>query len=282
MTNRLIVCVVLCCLAGFAQGPVSSTSGQGLFRGESHFSGLPPFIKPVTGAPCSGERVTETVQTLADGTHITRTGPSTKVYRDSFGRTREERPMFGGAGPQAPNASERPVIIEITDPVAQVRYTLDTQGKVAHRQGLSAPEHLPARRVGGGGGAPLAVSGRMRPVDPAAQATEAKGPERSTEKLDPQIIQGVLAEGTRHTTTWPVGSMGNDRPITSVSESWQSPELQVSLLIKTTDPRTGEHTERLTQISRSEPDPSLFQPPSDYTVVDEKEDFTIKWGSGLQ
>jgi hypothetical protein len=30
-------------------------------------------------------------------------------------------------------------------------------------------------------------------------------------------------------------------------------------------------------INRSEPDAALFQPPPDYTVVDEAGDFTIEW-----
>jgi hypothetical protein len=107
-------------------------------------------------------------------------------------------------------------------------------------------------------------------------------PETTTEKLDPQTIEGVQAEGTRHTTIWPEGSKGNDRPFTIVNESWRSPELQVPMLIKNNDPRSGEHTEKLTNLSRAEPDPSLFQPPADYTIVDEKEDFTIKWGASPQ
>jgi hypothetical protein len=48
------------------------------------------------------------------------------------------------------------------------------------------------------------------------------------------------------------------------------------------DPRSGEQTQKLINISRSEPDASLFQPPPDYTIVDEKADFTIQWGSQQQ
>ena len=45
------------------------------------------------------------------------------------------------------------------------------------------------------------------------------------------------------------------------------------------DPRQGESTRKLTNISRDEPDPSLFAPPPDYSVVEEKGAFTIGWGS---
>jgi hypothetical protein len=56
----------------------------------------------------------------------------------------------------------------------------------------------------------------------------------------------------------------------------------VVILSHMNDPRSGEQTLKLININRSEPDPSLFQPPPDYTVVDEKADFTIKWGSQQQ
>jgi hypothetical protein len=52
----------------------------------------------------------------------------------------------------------------------------------------------------------------------------------------------------------------------TVNERWYSPELQTVVLSKNSDPRMGETTYRLTNISRGEPDPSLFQVPTDYTV----------------
>jgi hypothetical protein len=50
------------------------------------FNGYPPFaMKPVTGRPYSGELISESVQTLADGTHISQTMRIWKIYRDSQG-----------------------------------------------------------------------------------------------------------------------------------------------------------------------------------------------------
>ena len=83
------------------------------------------------------------------------------------------------------------------------------------------------------------------------------------------MIEGVLCEGRRTTVTWPVGSaLGNDRPISAVSELWTSAELHVTILSKSNDPRTGEQTRRLIHLSRAEPSAELFQPPSDYAVTD--------------
>jgi len=98
-----------------------------------------------------------------------------------------------------------------------------------------------------------------------------------TEDLGTQIIEGIPAEGKRHTTTYPVGFMGNDRPITNTSESWTSPDLKEVILSKSNDPRSGEHTHKLVNISRNEPDPSLFEPPPGYTVKNETGEFTINW-----
>jgi hypothetical protein len=71
------------------------------------------------------------------------------------------------------------------------------------------------------------------------------------------------------TITYPAGSVGNDREFVTTYESWTSPELGVTILSKNDDPRNGERIQKLSNISRDEPDPSLFLPPAGYEVVDE-------------
>ena len=96
-----------------------------------HFEGPPRHsVPPTTGAPYSGERVREIVQTLADGSHVTREMPSTKVYRDSQGRTRTETRMLARPARPGQSATVLP-IVDISDPVARVRYVLDVQNKIA-------------------------------------------------------------------------------------------------------------------------------------------------------
>ncbi len=90
--------------------------------------------------------------------------------------------------------------------------------------------------------------------------------EVNKESLGTQVVEGVLAEGTRVTFTIAAGKIGNERPIVTVNERWYSPELQAVVMSKNSDPRMGETTYRLTNIIRSEPDPGLFQVPADYTV----------------
>jgi hypothetical protein len=64
----------------------------------------------------------------------------------------------------------------------------------------------------------------------------------------------------------PAGAIGNELPITVTSEEWLSPDLKVLVMTKHADPRSGETTYRLTGITRSEPDPSLFELPAGMTI----------------
>lgn len=86
------------------------------------------------------------------------------------------------------------------------------------------------------------------------------------EPLGKQMVEGVEAEGTRSTQIIAAGAMGNERVMEVTTERWFSQELQMYVLTKSNDPRSGESTQRLTNLSRSEPDASLFQPPADYTI----------------
>jgi hypothetical protein len=87
-----------------------------------------------------------------------------------------------------------------------------------------------------------------------------------TESLGKQLFEGVEAEGTRTTITIPAGEVGNERPLEIVNERWYSPELQMVIMSRHSDPRAGETVYRLTNISRTEPASSLFEVPGDYTV----------------
>jgi hypothetical protein len=255
MNRRVLLLGCLLLLAALA---ASQTSAPEL-ASSSVFSARPSFgIVPVTGVPYSAEETDEIKQTLADGTHIDRTMPVVKMYRDSMGRTRTERSLRG-LGTQSGSA-QGPIMVEINDPVAHKRYTFNSEEKIAHRQKLPSG---PARPSFPAGARPAMSS-------PPAPFPSQVGRTTTTEELGNQIMGGVTVQGRRTTTTWPVGSMGNDRPITTISETWFSPELRMAILSKVDDPRSGEHTHRVVRISRGDPDPSLFGPPAGYVVKDEK------------
>jgi TonB family protein len=107
--------------------------------------------------------------------------------------------------------------------------------------------------------------------DEPAQAPFARSATRyttNTEQLSKQMIEGIECDGERAVTTIPTGAIGNERPIETVKETWYSPELRMMILSKRSDPRFGESTYRVTNISLAEPEAALFQVPSDYTIID--------------
>jgi hypothetical protein len=86
--------------------------------------------------------------------------------------------------------------------------------------------------------------------------------------LGTKDFEGVRAEGKSTTWTIPAGQIGNAKPISVVSESWYSPDLQVTVYSRYSDPRTGESIYRLAAIKRAPPPADLFGIPAGYEVTD--------------
>jgi len=104
------------------------------------------------------------------------------------------------------------------------------------------------------------------------EGEEAQKPaEPVKEKLPAQVIEGVLAEGTRTSVTIPAGEFDNDLPLVISHEEWYAPELHMIVLMKHTDPRFGETTFRLTNIIQREPASELFKLSADYRVVEDRQ-----------
>jgi len=155
------------------------------------------------------------------------------------------------AGQPAP-----PTIITISDPIAGYSYVLDTVNKIARRTPLkSARPNVP-------------INASPRPVQAPAPVANNLKPQFKTEDLGTQTMEGLVVQGRRTTVTYPAGSMGNDRDITNVSEIWTNQELHLMILQVHSDPRNGETTTKIENLSRTQPDPNLFLPLPDYQVVD--------------
>jgi len=230
-------------------------------------------MNSIQGNPYTATRKTTHVQKLADGTTITRVTTAIDA-RDSQGRTYHEDALS-----MLPGNNEKHVIV--TDPIAHTTTTWFSSGKQATR--MHWPEFRrsvpPAGATGLGSGSGVISAGVSSGLGGAAMVTGSKGvsaatnpnlrPEIHREKLGGKTIANVYAEGTRTTITFPAGFMGNDGPITTVSESWMSPDLKIVVLSTNDDPRSGVQTTELTNLDRAEPDPSLFQVPEGHTIKDE-------------
>jgi hypothetical protein len=208
--------------------------------------------------PCS--------QTLADGTHITHSGEKGLMYRDSAGRTRNELTHAVPIG--TPTALTTVIIF---DPVAGFRYQLTSREKVARRFAMPAARSAIAQPTMAStppGSGLIFFGGMVAAVPAPGNGAPGNTPRTTSESLGSQLIEGVTAEGTRTTTTWAVGLVGNDREIIATSETWYSKQLGVAVLTKSSDPRSGDTTIKLTDITLVEPDPALFMPPADYEIKD--------------
>ena len=236
---------------------------------------------PVKGSPYSGNAVTENTQALADGNRIVNR-TTAAVYRDGEGRERREQtlPNIGGFAPQgAPTTT-----VFISDPVAGANYSLNPDDKTAIKlpmpqlgtipplpPGARGEAHVMVQRMGVAGpmaGIAGASLGGPQVMVYSKSTTGAAPAEPTVEQLGTKVVEGVQAEGTRTTITIPAGQIGNDKPIQIVDEVWRSPDLQVIVHSEHSDPRMGSTVYSLQNISRSDPSPTLFQVPADYTMKD--------------
>src|SRR5712671_7707432 len=250
-------------------GPGDGVGGAGVFLSTE----LPGSEKVVTGAPYTATVSTEMTQVLGDGNRIVNK-TSASLARDSQGRTRREETM-GMVGPWQVNG---PKLVFINDPATQTNYVLDVNRQVASvinvgnlnkgivsRMSLPGnPPPLPPPPPGANVSIRTEAGGNVKFV----QKGSAVGPaeDAKTESLGVQTMEGVYVEGKRTTTTIPAGQIGNVQPIESVSEVWFSPDLQMVVMSKHSDPRFGETTYQLTGIQRAEPDHSLFEVPPGYAL----------------
>ena len=217
-----------------------------------HFQPLfsPPVI--VTGHPYSTQSTLDTSVTILNGNHRSSRIYARQIFRDGAGRTRIEEPFLMSAP-----LGTLPVVIEIQDVVGKARYILDVQRHVAHRS----------------------VYGQAKPFSLAGTQPPAELPKYQSlnEDLGTQTFDGLVAQGTRTTLTYPPGTWGWDRAVSTVNETWMMKDLRVILMSKNVQPDSQEMIMKLTNLSRAEPDAALFMVPAGYTVVDETGAFSIDY-----
>jgi len=249
MTNFIkSACVLLLAGAAFAQNEPAPTQA---FSTPAPPAAQTPGRRPasaylVTGQPYSAEQSNDKVQTLIDGTHLTQHLATTKVYRDSQGRLRIETAM--GIVPPLYRTTE------ILDPAAGIQYNLDLTRRIARK----------SQFIGTFGSITPSIG---CPADLSTFTIADVHEQVTCNALGTKKIDGLEAAGARIIGVIPTGAIGNDKPISTVTEIWTSPELNVVLLQTQSDPRMGDMTEKLVNISRKEPDASLFRPPDDYRII---------------
>src|SRR5258708_37338472 len=208
--KRIMIGIAAAALAAgivHAQEPKIATS----------FIKTPLESRTLKGAPYSAEFVNDFVQTLADGNRIVHHSTG-RVYRDSEGRVRREEDRPSG-----------PPAISITDPVAGVSYSLNPETQIALKtpalagtiilnklEDALAGARIEAR-IGGDHvetrtiepGTSITSDGAMKVEFNAGRIAVRRsndGEKRDDETLPSKVIEGVLADGKRTTTTIAAGA----------------------------------------------------------------------------
>ena len=266
----------------------------------------------VKNAPYSAEAVSERVQVLADGNQIAKKH-STMSYRDSQGRTRQE--IRGEDGDMRTILIQDGSTTLVLHPESKTGTRLSPEiNKRAWELAAGARERARAqverlRREGKAGERGEGeVVRRFERVEPGSgeRAEEVRvrvikkmeGKAEQLRSLAPMIarasadsqfartatvrelgsrsFEGVKADGKMSSYEIPAGEVGNARPIVVTDETWTSPELQVTVYSKHSDPRYGDRIYRLENIRRSEPSAELFTAPADFKVRDAAEHLKLK------
>jgi hypothetical protein len=263
-------------LIGPGQVAIVSTAGMVRFRDKAEV---------VKNEPYQAQAVTEMKQTLADGSHIVQTTTAT-VARDSDGRTMRAQKLstMGPWKDSSPGNSQ--TLTTIFDPVAQEHIDYTSDNKIAHV--FPMPSMLPGNVVRAEGGFDVAATTTSGGVEkgfvvsgngPAGDGVQgfalqartafpqlSNGVKPKTESLGTKTIESVQVTGTRSTSTIPAGTIGNDRDLNIIRETWYSPELKLVIQSTQSDPRFGETTYTLKNIQQGSPDVTLFQVPANYTI----------------
>jgi hypothetical protein len=284
--------------AGGGPGPV--TIGFGAFGGDSG--------APVQGAPYSATITNESVQTLADGNRIVHNSSGTiardslgRTRRDmslpAIGnlsvanaphlvfiqdpvaqtsytlnlndKTAHKMPLPPGGMARGSGAGVGPdaFFVQVADGPGPLPLPPPAAGVIVQKGNANAAGELDQVVVADGQVSGFSEQGQVAVAGGEAKVTRAQG-QVSTEDLGSQTMQGVYVTGVRTTRTIPAGQIGNDKPISIVTEVWTSPDLKTIVYSKRSDPRMGEQIFQLTNITRNEPDASLFTVPPDFKFME--------------
>jgi len=221
----------LICLAAVPCGWAQNTSGI--------------FLTPVANAPFTGVIVVERTMVSHNGGPVADLKTVRDVARDSQGRVYN---VFRGLVPASQNAPPPVVRIHFYDPQTRSYTYLYPQQKTYMTGTVNHPPAAePADMV-------ASPAGNSVPLN---QFTK-------QEDLGTHSMDGVSAHGVRVIQTIPAASSGTGNEIVLTDEYWYADDLHMNVVVKHNDPRTGSVTMTLTQVTRTDPDPALFQIPDGY------------------
>ena len=251
LVKQFTLAFLMACL--LLVGPTAMTAQEG---GPAHAPDgrapqliSPLFISPKPNAPFTATAKTTSVRTLPDGSTVTAENSRT-VTRDGEGRIFEQRVTFV----PVPNDGKHEMRVHATDyydPVEHTHYHCDTNPKTCDLVDYYAPVN-----------------------DAAMLAPAGLQPDKTTfvtrENLGVDTFAGIEVQRSRETTTVYKETIGNTRTILRTVDYWYSPALGVNVQVKRHDPRDGDQTLWLTDVSLTASEPDTYKAPADYRVFDRR------------
>lgn len=249
LVARVFVCLAasLCLVCGLTlhaqdDGGFTPTDGGGGGVLESI------YVPNLPHAPFSLTLHTEWIQTLRNGGTFTEIN-ARPIMRDGAGRIYQERWLLV---PKGSDIRSQMTTIQIDDPIAHKFYNCFVRQKVCEIQtSVMGLAHYDPNRLQSG---PL-KSGKGAFLH---------------EDLGASSAAGMPVHTYRDTTTLNTGVLGNDAPMAIVREFSYSPDLGFDLTSSLDSPQVGHQTFTVTELNTNEPDPSFFQPPEGYRLVDRR------------
>jgi hypothetical protein len=227
----------------FLYPPNLSTGGDNVLMGMT--------IGSVVGFPIIATIDAENTRTDSHGKNVIVRFRS-EIYRDSRGRTRLEWDMTPLDEPPKPGW----FMIEIYDPATRTSLHLQPSTKTASKTHFPAPDEKPQR---------VCKDSDFPKIDPKALAP-LDIPQVTQKELDHNVVEGMMVRHGRESVKFLSNSAGKNPTSAQLTDYWFSQELQAFVLVKRIGPGKSQHTIKLSDIRRDEPDPSLFAVPPGYQV----------------
>jgi hypothetical protein len=190
-------------------------------------------------------------------TTLTRVYPSgvkkTVTTEDRIARDRDGRVLREQHAPWTEDSTQPVYYINIVNPQKMERIHIDPQKHLAVARPVDQRTHWD-----------------YVPYDGTQYRIATKpGVTVHTELLGNQQINGLKCWGQRTTYVYSPGTFqGNQQPLTRTWEVWYAKDLgaDVRILARDPNPEAGDQQTELIDITYSEPDPSIFAPPTGYAV----------------
>ena len=207
-------------------------------------------IPPIPNAPFFATLATESVKYSADGASMTLVNER-HIGRNGRGRIYEERWILV---PKGSGINSHMNWIQVIDGEQHTLYNCSPPRHSCDLLRYDPADDLSAATV----------------VRPKSHIVQNERGSQSWEGLGTRSILGFETVGVRVTAITNAGVLGNDQPLTSLTEFWHSPQLGFNLLSIRSSPFFGKQTFTITELTAGEPDPNLFQIPAGYKVNDQR------------